>query len=152
WVRQRPFARAVYSNIIVDKRRGTRTVLFDEAGVVGAGVDVPAKPILSSHVLFVDNLGVPGMLQAARVARRAGIPVVADFEDARHRRFPELLPLANHLIISRQFATALAGSRSPQKAIRSLARPDREVTIVTCGEDGCWYLARGWKSPKHQRA
>jgi ribokinase len=152
WVRQRSFARTVYSNIIVDKRRGTRTVLFDEAGVVGAGVDVPAKPILSCRVLFVDNLGVPGMLRAARVARRAGIPVVADFESDSHPRFPELLRLANHLIVSRDFATTLTGSRSPQKAVRALSRSDREVTAVTCGSEGCWYMARGWKAPKHQRA
>lgn len=152
WMRHRSSARPVHSNIVVDKRRGTRTVLYDLKHVVGAGVDVPAEPILSCRVLFVDNLGVPGMIRAARVARRAGIPVVADFENDRHQRFPELLPLANHLIVSREFAKALTGHRSPQKAVRALAHPDREVTVVTCGAEGCWYWARGCQSPKHQRA
>ena len=152
WVRQRSSARPVHSNIIVDKRRGTRTVLYDLEHVVGAGADLPEEPILSCRVLFVDNLGVPGMIRAARVARQEGIPVVADFESDRHERFPELLSLTNHLIVSREFATALTSSRSPQKAVRVLARADREVTVVTCGADGCWYWARGWQVPKHQRA
>ncbi len=152
WVRQRSFARPVHSNIIVDKRRGSRTVFYDLEHVVGAGVDVPAEPILSCRVLFVDNLGVPGMIRAARVARRAGIPVVADFESDRDKRFPELLSLTDHLIISREFATALTGQRSPQKAVRALAHPDRGVTVVTCGAGGCWYWARGWHAPRHQGA
>ena len=152
WVRHRTSARPVHSNIIVDKRRVTRTVFYDLKHVFGAGVDVAVKPLLSCRVLFVDNLGVPGMIRAARVARQAGIPVVADFENAGHQRFPELLSLVDHLIISREFATALTGSRSPQKAVRALARPERELTVVTCGAEGCWYWARGWKAPKHQRA
>ena len=152
WVRQRSSARPIHSNIIVDKRRGTRTIFFDVERVAGAGVDVPAALIPSCRVLFIDNLGVRGMIRAARLARQAGIPVVADFESDRDKRFPELLSLADHLIVSRGFALTLTGCLAPQKAVHALARSSREVTVVTCGEEGCWYLARGWKVPKHQRA
>jgi len=147
-----PSARAIHSNIVLDPRRGTRNVFFDLNRVVGGDVAVPASLISSCRVLFVDNIGVRGMIRAARIARRANIPVVADFDTNRDPRFHELLPLANHLIISRSFAKALTGRSSPSQAARALAASGHEVVIVTCGEAGCWYLARGWKKPKHQRA
>jgi len=49
------------------------------------------------------------MIQAARVARRKGIPIVADFEEATHPRFQELLLLSDHLILSERFAATLTG-------------------------------------------
>jgi sugar/nucleoside kinase (ribokinase family) len=86
------------------------------------------------------------------LARNAGIPTVADFELDSDPRFPELLPLANHLILSREFASLITGKQSPQQAVRALADPQHEIVAVTCGEAGCWYLERGGKAPKHQPA
>jgi len=151
-VKQSPAARVVHSNIVLDPRRGTRNIFYDLNRVVGGDVVVPTSLIRSSRVLFVDNIGVRGMMRAARLARRSGIPVVADFDSASDPRFLELLALADHVIISRRFASELTGCSSPQKAVGALAAPGREVAIVTCGKAGCWYLARGWKGPKHQRA
>jgi ribokinase len=147
-----PSAGPVYSNIVVDQRRGTRNIFFDEGRVVGAGLCTPAGLIGSSRVLFVDHLGVRGMIRAARLARRAGIPVVADFDSDRDPQFCQLLALVDHLILSDGFARALTGAKSPEKAVCKLAGPGRQVAVVTCGERGCWYLARGWSLPKHQPA
>jgi len=151
-VQRSPRARPVHSSIVVDRRRGTRNIFFDLNGVVGAGAHTPVSLITSARVLFVDNLGVPGMVRAARLARRAGIPVVADFENDQHRQFPQLLPLADHLILSQGFAGKITGARSPEQAVRKLARPDRQVAVVTCGDKGCWYLAGGSSSPQYQPA
>ena len=147
-----PSARPVHSSIVVDRRHGTRNIFYDLNGVTGAGTRTPVSLITSARVLFVDNIGVPGMVWAARLARRADIPVVADFEDNRHRQFPQLLSLADHLILSQEFAGKLTGARSPEQAVRKLARPNRQVAVVTCGDKGCWYLARGCASPKYQPA
>src|SRR5436190_12495615 len=76
--KQTSLARPVHSNIVVDERRGTRNIFFDESRVVGARRDVSAKLIAASRVLFIDNLGINGMIRAARLARRARVPVVAD--------------------------------------------------------------------------
>ena len=147
-----PLARPVYANIIVDQRHGTRTIFYDLAGVVGASMRTPARLICSCRVLFVDHVGVRGMVRAARLARQAGIPVVADLEMDDHPQFQQLLALADHLILSQGFARALTGARSPAQAVRKLARPDRQVAVVTCGDEGCWYLARGDSGPRHQPA
>ena len=151
-VQRSPSARPVHSSIVVDRRRGTRNIFYDLNGVAGAGTHTPVSLITSARVLFVDHIGVPGMVRAARLARRAGIPVVADFEGDRHRQFPQLLSLADHLILSQGFAGQLTGARSPEQAARKLAHPDRPVAVVTCGDKGCWYLARGWSAPKYQPA
>lgn len=152
WVQRRPAAGPGYSTIIVDQERGTRNIFSDVRRVVGASTRTPAALIASSRVLLIDHIGVPGMIRAARLARRAGIPVVADFERDHDPQFRRLMALADHLIISRSFAAALTGFRSPEMAVLKLARPDREVSVVTCGEEGCWYLAQGWSKPRHQPA
>jgi sulfofructose kinase len=151
-VSRKPSAGPVHSYIIVDQRRGTRNIFSHEPPVVGAGLRTPAALIRSCRVLLVDHLGVPGMIRAARLARRAGIPVVADVESDRHPQIHQLLALADHLIISQGFAERLTGAKSPGQALRKLACADRQVAAVTCGAEGCWYLARGWSLPKHQPA
>jgi len=103
-------------------------------------------------VLFVDNIGVSGMTRAARIARRSGIPVVADFDSAHDPQFFELLPLADHLIISATFAKTLTGEAAPAKAATKLCLGSRQVVVVTSGAKGCWYLAAGGTAPKHQAA
>ena len=83
------------------------------------------------------------MVRAARLARRAGIPVVADIESDRHPQFHQLLALADHLILSQEFAGRLTGARSPEQAVRKLARPDRQVAVVTCGDRGLLVFGPG---------
>jgi len=151
-VRRSSSAGPVYSNIVVARKGGTRNIFHDETYAVGPGL-TPSGPLISScRVLLVDNIGVPGMIQAARVARREGIPIVADFEEATHPHFQELLLLSDHLILSERFAATLTGKRDPKQSARSLAKAGHEVIVVTCGDRGCWFLARGLKVPTHQPA
>ena len=151
-VQRRRFFGPVHSHIVVDKTRGTRNIFFNENGVQGAPSIPPRNLLCTSRVLFVDNVGVPGMVRAARLARRAGIPVVADFESNIHTQFHTLLALADHLILSRHFAQALTGAPTVARALSGLDNGKREVWAVTDGTAGCWYQARGWSSPKHHPA
>ena len=97
-VERKPSAAPVYSNIVVDQRRGSRNIFFDLSRAVGASLQTPAAFIQACRVLFIDHIGVPGMIRAARLARRAGIPVVADFETDADPRFQELaMALADHV-------------------------------------------------------
>jgi sugar/nucleoside kinase (ribokinase family) len=151
-VKRAPTAGPVYSNIVVAQKGGTRNIFHDERQAVGPDMRVPAALIYSCRVLLVDNIGVPGMVRAAQLARRRCIPVVADFEDDTNPRFRELLLLSNHLIISERFAAVLTGKRDPKKAIRALANRNHEVIIITSGAKGCWSLARGTDVPRHSPA
>jgi sugar/nucleoside kinase (ribokinase family) len=154
YLRQRAGARPIHAIIIVDESTKTRTILYSLERAFGAEADWPAEDVVrSSRVLFVDHFGMEGMVRAARVARQAGIPVVADLESDRHPRFAELLELVDDLILSRDFAAKLTGEDDPAAAVRRLWSPARQAAVVTCGDRGCWYA--GSDAPaavRHQAA
>jgi len=140
----------IHSVIVVDEKRRTRNIFYEAGNALGAHSRLPSKTvILSSHVLIVDRFGIPGMIRAARIAKAAGIPVVADFESRHLPRFAELLALSDHLIVSEAFARVLTGARTPAAAVAKLFSHARSVVVVTCGAKGCWFLDASMKKPEH---
>ena len=97
-------------------------------------------------MLFVDHYGISGNLRAIAIARDYGIPVVADLERDNVPRFYEMLPLIDHLIVGRRFAAKLTGNEDPAEAVVGLMSEDRKVTVVTAGDEGCWYCDGGESS------
>jgi sugar/nucleoside kinase (ribokinase family) len=147
---RRAGAGPVRSVIVVDETRRTRNIFYDASRVRGAAPKQPSKDlILSARVLLVDRFGIPGMIRAARLARAAGRAVVADFESSHLTRFRELLALADHLILSADFARKLTGERSVARAARRLWRADRSLVALTGGAEGCWFLERGSREVRH---
>ena len=153
-VLRREGARPYHSTILIDTTTKTRTILFDSHGVVGPDPDhLPEKEILSAGVLFVDHLGLAGVVRAARLARGAGIPVVADLEASDGPLFGELLALVDHLILPWDVATALTGASSGPATARGLweipvdpgagaARAGaRSAVVVTRGTEGSWCVS-----------
>jgi sulfofructose kinase len=64
-----------------------------------------------------------------------------------------LLGFVDHLIVPQTFAEQVTGQSDPARAARKLWTEGREVVIVTCGEEGCWYVERSTSdSPQHQPA
>ena len=152
---RRDDARPVHSVIIVDESRHTRTIFFDSAGAARARVDWPPDEVIrAARVLLVDHFGIEGMIRAARVARGAGIPVVADFEDLpADQRFTELVALANHPVVSLDFARRWTGCEHAGDAAGRLWNADRQAVVVTCGGDGCWYVGgNDPHTPRHEEA
>lgn len=150
---RRPGARPVHSVIVVDETHHTRNIFFDLSGAVATDEELPAaEAIRSARVLFVDHVGARGAVRAARIAREAGIPVVADIERNDAPEFRELIDLIDHLIVSRDFAERLTGESDPRAAVQALRNPDRAATIVTCGVDGAWFMAPSDAAPLHQPA
>ncbi len=137
-----PEARPIHSIVIVDESRKTRTILYDLHGVLGAQPDWPEPDVIrSARVLYVDHFGIEGMIRAAQIARAANLPVVADFENDQWPGFHELMALADHLIVSQEFAQRLTGESAAEAAARRLWRPNREAVVVTCGAEGSWFLS-----------
>jgi sulfofructose kinase len=141
-VRRQADARPVRSTIIVDQSRHTRTILYDTAGVIAADSIWPREDLIrSARVLLVDNSSVEGMIRAARIARDAHMPVVADLERSDVPLFSQLLALIDHLILSRDFALKLTGCHDVISAIKTLGVAGRRAVVVTCGSEGCWYAS-----------
>ena len=132
-------AAAIRSTIIVDQSAHTRTIFFRRSGIVGAPPDAPPEnEIASSRVLLIDHYGGAGNVRAVEIARRRGVPIVADFERNNVPNWDEFFPLVDHLILSQNFAAKLCGETSPAQAARALWHLEREIVVVTAGEMGCF--------------
>ncbi len=149
-----PEARPVHSFIVIDQQRNTRNVFSHRTGLNGPAPDWPDETIIrSTRVLLIDHYGLDGMIRAARLARKHGIPVVADFERVSGPEFPELLDLADHLILSESFALKLTGRRKIEHALAALWTKTRSVVVITAGEKGCWFASAAGRSEiKHYPA
>ncbi len=136
-------ARPFHSTILVDMKGLTRTILSDATGVIGADPSGPTEDaIASARVLFVDHVGLAGMVRAARIARAAGIPVVADFERHLDAPFDELLALVDHPVVPMEFAREVSGATDGVSAVRALWHEGRAAVVVTDGTNGSWYASR----------
>ena len=142
-----------HSTIVVGRAGNTRTIFASVDGAIGADPSRPAEELIrAARTLLIDHHGLEGTIRAARIAREAGVGVVADLERDPGGPFAELLELVDHLVISECFARQLTGTDDPASAAEALAGPHREAVVVTCGESGCWYLAgRPGHSPQRPR-
>jgi sulfofructose kinase len=134
-------SRPFHSTILVDKKTKTRTILFEADGVVGASPSHPEESVIrAARVLLVDHVGLAGMVRAARIARGAGIPVVADFEREAGPLFGELLGLVDHLILPYEFARQISGAEGGPAIARALWTEERATVVVTRSAEGSWYI------------
>ncbi|PQV62845.1 Sugar or nucleoside kinase, ribokinase family [Abditibacterium utsteinense] len=132
-------AAAIRSLVIVDENSATRTILFERPGLVGAAPDAPSESeIAASRVLLIDHYGAIGNVRACEIARRNGVPIVADFERVDVPDFEGFFPLVDHLVLSRGFSQKMTGETSPPAVLRALWNENRKIVIVTGGEDGAW--------------
>src|SRR5262249_31784101 len=148
-----PDARPVRSVVGVDETQRTRNIFYDTQQVLGADPRLPEKTvILSTRVLLVDRFGLPGMIRAARLARTAGIPVVADFEGGTRAHLQDLLELSDHLILPERFACALTAAPTPAAAPLTLWRTDRAAVVRTSRAQRCWVLRSPGRLPRQVAA
>jgi ribokinase len=133
----------IRSTIIVSAADGTRTIFAAHPAACGAHPDWPPPEVIQrSRVLFVDHVGIPGMIRAARIARQAGRPVVCDIERGEPG-YETLLALVDHVVLSWDFAAALTGAGTPEAAVARLWAAGRALVAVTCGESGCYFSEDG---------
>ena len=131
----------IHAIVVLGDADHTRTIFFYNDGRLGAHDTLPPVEVIeATRVLFVDTYGVAGQLRAARIARAAGIPIVADFERGEEPNFEEFQALVDHLILSQDFALSWTGSDTLQQALPRLWTPQRAVVAATAGEQGCWWL------------
>ncbi|HYW81366.1 MAG TPA: PfkB family carbohydrate kinase, partial [Thermoguttaceae bacterium] len=76
------------------------------------------------------------------IAMDSRVEVVADFERDPGGPFGDLMALIDHLIVSRRFARELTGEDDPAHAAEKLWTERRKAVVITCGEQGCWYLGK----------
>lgn len=149
---ERPDARPAHSTIIVDETHHTRTIFSSLEGPIGPDPVLPEESLIRrAAVVLIDHHGLEGTLRIARIARAAGVRIVADFERRPGPPFDEILALVDHLVLSDRFAGELTAERQPDRMAAALWNDSREAVIITSGSAGCWCLdassPRPWRLP-----
>jgi sugar/nucleoside kinase (ribokinase family) len=138
-------ARPGYSTILVEIPTGHRTVLScTSRDHFGAAPRWPeAEMIERASAIHIDHHGVIGSLRAARLARKKGIPVIADFErPVPSEEFRLLLEEVDHLIVSETFARQVTGEKVFSNMLETLWNDQRQLVAITHGDRGCSYRSR----------
>ncbi len=127
--------------IVTERNNGRRTIFWQRPD------GSPIKPdeldfasIRNARAFYTDGLFIDASIEAARVARIAGIQVIVDAGTLRERSL-ELAQYSDYYIVARPFARSLVGEDNPRKACRALQKLAPGVVGVTLGEDGYVILA-----------
>jgi sulfofructose kinase len=144
YLRHARHARSRVSHIAIDDSTGERTIFWerDQRLDFPAG-SVTAEMLNGAGVLHLDATDLRAALAAARLARRAGIAVVADL-DTMAPGIDRLLPLIDYPIVSSEFLVPATSERDPFLALERLARDSGARLVgVTLGRDGALVLSAG---------
>jgi sulfofructose kinase len=140
WVARLPEARPIHSIVIVEKHTGTRTLFFDLSGLKTPPENMLTADLVErSRVLFIDHTLPEAGFRAARLAKQAGIPVVADLERGRDETLNDLLPWIDHLVIGIEMGRQLSREEVPIRIVHTLLDRGQPAVVVTMGAQGCWY-------------
>jgi sulfofructose kinase len=139
-----PGAGSRFAVILVDRRAGTRTVLWHrDTGLVMTADDIPARVIHRTRVLYLDAAETAAATAAAEEARRAGTVTVIDVEKVRPG-IDRLLCSIDVIIAAEAFPAEFTGQAALGAALARLQRETgAAVTCVTLGEEGSLALVGG---------
>ena len=98
--------------IIVDQATGERTVFWDRDERLAVTKDeLELEAITSARLLHIDGCDTAACAHAAKIARKAGIPVVADL-DTVYKDVEQIFPFIDYLIASANFLPAVTDRKS----------------------------------------
>src|ERR1700731_4100684 len=125
------------SFILVDERNGERTVLWKRDPRLELRSDeIRREWVVRSKLLHVDGHDCAGAGAAARWAREAAIPVIADLDNL-YPGVEALLENVDYLISSREFPARLTGEQNLVNSLQTLSgRFGCRLTAASLGEDG----------------
>ena len=113
-------ARNQIAFIIVDARSGERTIIWDRDERLAYKADeAPVEFGHSGRVLHLDAHDPPACVRLAQAARESGTIVSADIDNV-YDGLPELLPLIDILIGSKEFPERVTGVRDERAALVEL--------------------------------
>lgn len=123
--------------ILIDVRNGERTIVWDrDDRLAYKPEDAPVELASRGRVLHVDAHDPPACVRMAQGARDAGVIVSADIDNI-YQGLPELLPLIDILIVSKEFPNRLTGIREERASLIELkTRYGCAITGMTVGERG----------------
>ena len=129
-------ARHRHALILVDERTGDRTVLWERDARLSLEVsDVPRDLVSGARLLHVDDLDADAAIEAASVARAAGIPVTSDIDRVTDQT-EALIAAVTIPIFAEHVPTRLTGEADSERALRKLRGSHAGMLCVTLGARG----------------
>lgn len=137
-------ARNQIAFIIIDSRNGERTIIWDrDERLAYRAEEAPVALAPLGRVLHLDAHDPPACTRMAQAARDQGVIVSADIDNI-YDGLPELLPLIDVLITSREFPHRLTGIADERASLVELkARHGCAVVGLTKGANGATILCEG---------
>ncbi|MDQ1729007.1 MAG: sulfofructose kinase [Pyrinomonadaceae bacterium] len=137
-------ARNQLAFIIIDARNGERTIIWDrDERLSYAAHEAPLALAARGRVLHLDAHDPPACARLAQAARAAGTIVTADIDNI-YEGLPELLPMVDVLIGSREFprrVTSMADERASLLELKQ--RYGCAVVGMTRGKNGALVHCNG---------
>jgi sulfofructose kinase len=132
-----PNCQSQSSFILVDEATGERTILWKrDPRLELLPEEIRREWVVPSRLLHVDGHDCAAAATAARWAREARIPVIADLDNL-YSGVEALLENVDYLISSREFPARLSGEQDLPASLRSLYdRFGCRVSAATLGADG----------------
>ena len=126
--------------ILVDERHGERVVLWERSPQLAMRDDeLPQSLLAGARLVHVDNEDEAIAIEAARLARRAGVPVTSDIDRVTpHTR--ALIDVVTIPILAEHVADSLTGERDMEHALRALRAPHHTLLCATIGARGAMLL------------
>ncbi len=137
-------ARTQLAFIIIEQRSGERTIIWDrDERLAYKPDDAPIALATIGRVLHLDAHDPPACARIARAARASGSIVSADIDNI-YEGLPELLPLIDILIVSKEFPHRLTGISDERASLVELkARYGCAVVGMTRGLRGAIVYCEG---------
>jgi len=137
-------ARTQVGYIIIEAKRGERTVIWDrDERLAYAAHAAPVELAEKARVLHIDSHDPLACARMARAARAAGTIVSADIDNV-YEGLPELLPLIDVLISSKEFPRLLTGMEDDHAALTEIkARYGCALVGLTKGGRGATVFCEG---------
>lgn len=137
-------ARNQIAFIIIDQRNGERTIIWDRDDRLGyRAEEAPVELASRGRVLHLDAHDPPACARMAEAARAAGAIVSADIDNI-YEGLPDLLPLIDVLIVSKEFPHRLTGIIDERASLIELqARYGCAIVGATLGKRGALLYCAG---------
>jgi sugar/nucleoside kinase (ribokinase family) len=125
-----------YAVILVDKRTGDRSVVWDrDRRLQVADSDIRPELFEGARALHVDAVDEAASITAARRARDRGLIVTSDIDSVSPQTM-ELVDAVTVPIFAEHVPAELTGETDVESALRALRRRHDGLLIVTLGERG----------------
>ncbi len=129
-----------FAVIIVDESTGERIVLWDrDERLALRPREIPVDAIRAGRLLHVDDVDQGAAIDAARVAREAGVRATSDI-DRLTDRTEELVAAVTIPIFAEHVPLALTGQSDAESALRALRKRHDGLLCVTLGAQGALCL------------